>query len=171
MNPIPTKKDLINLILSVLGLPQRPTGPDATKYLRGDGTWTVPPAGGGGTPSATVASETSFGISSNAGASTDYSRGDHTHGSPTDPVPAHVAAANPHTGYQLRTEKAAASGYASLDGSIKVPVAQLPTLDLITAPAASVNFNGQQATSFRVENRSSDPGSPTTGQIWLRTDL
>jgi hypothetical protein len=49
------------------------------------------------------------------------------------------------------------------------------TLDLnlaqIAAPTASVNFNDQQATSFRIENRTSDPGTPTTGQIWLRTDL
>lgn len=49
------------------------------------------------------------------------------------------------------------------------------TLDLnlsqISAPTGSVNFNGQQATSFRIENRTSDPVSPTTGQIWLRTDL
>lgn len=45
------------------------------------------------------------------------------------------------------------------------------TLDTIPAPVASVGFNDQQATSFRVENRTSDPGSPTTGQLWLRTDL
>jgi hypothetical protein len=47
----------------------------------------------------------------------------------------------------------------------------LPSLDGITAPVASVNFNGQQAVSFRIENRTSDPGSPAVGQIWLRTDL
>jgi hypothetical protein len=45
------------------------------------------------------------------------------------------------------------------------------TLDAIPVAVASVNFNDQQATSFRVENRTSDPGTPTTGQIWLRTDL
>lgn len=45
------------------------------------------------------------------------------------------------------------------------------TLDEIAAPVASVSFNDQQATSFRIENRTSDPVSPTTGQIWLRTDL
>lgn len=45
------------------------------------------------------------------------------------------------------------------------------TLDAILAPVASVNFNDQQATSFRIENRTSDPVSPTVGQIWLRTDL
>lgn len=47
----------------------------------------------------------------------------------------------------------------------------LPTLDGITAPVGSVNFNDQQATSFRIENRTSDPGTPTVGQVWLRTDL
>jgi len=45
------------------------------------------------------------------------------------------------------------------------------TLDEIPAPVASVSFNGQEATSFRIENRTSDPASPTVGQVWLRTDL
>lgn len=44
-------------------------------------------------------------------------------------------------------------------------------LDQMAAPSASVNFAGQQVLSFRLENRTSDPGSPTTGQIWLRTDI
>ena len=38
-------------------------------------------------------------------------------------------------------------------------------------PTGSVDFNGQQALSIRFENRTSDPGSPATGQVWLRTDL
>jgi hypothetical protein len=33
------------------------------------------------------------------------------------------------------------------------------------------NTTAQQAVSFRLENRTSDPSSPTVGQIWLRTDL
>ena len=45
------------------------------------------------------------------------------------------------------------------------------TLDQINVATSSVNFNDQQALSFRIENRTSDPGTPTTGQIWLRTDL
>jgi hypothetical protein len=45
------------------------------------------------------------------------------------------------------------------------------TLDAIPAPVASVNFSGQQTVSFRIENRTSDPGAPSAGQIWLRTDL
>jgi hypothetical protein len=39
---------------------------------------------------------------------------------------AHVSAANPHTTLQLRTEKAVANGYASLDAGGKVPAGQLP---------------------------------------------
>lgn len=47
----------------------------------------------------------------------------------------------------------------------------LTRLDQFAAPTASVSFNDQQALSFRIENRTSDPVSPTVGQIWLRTDL
>lgn len=45
------------------------------------------------------------------------------------------------------------------------------TLDAIDAPVASVGFAQQQATQLRIENRTSDPGSPAVGEIWLRTDL
>ena len=40
-------------------------------------------------------------------------------------VSAHEAASDPHPGYQLESEKGAANGYASLDGSGQVPVSQL----------------------------------------------
>lgn len=53
----------------------------------------------------------------------------------------------------------------------KLGGADVIRLDELAAPAAAVNFNGQQATSFRVENLTADPVSPTVGQIWLRTDL
>lgn len=98
---------------------------DGTKYLRDDGTWQVPP-GGGTTPSDTVASETAFGVSATAGVVGAYSRGDHTHGSPTNPVTAHEAAADPHTGYQRESEKNAASGYAGLDAGTKIAGTQIP---------------------------------------------
>jgi hypothetical protein len=39
--------------------------------------------GGGGTPSNTVVAETSYGQAATAGAATAYSRGDHTHGTPS----------------------------------------------------------------------------------------
>ena len=58
--------------------------------------------GGGGTPSTTVVSGTTPGLSPVVGVSTDYARGDHSHGTPT--VPAHTAlsalawASSGHTG-------------------------------------------------------------------------
>ena len=45
----------------------------------------------------------------------------------TSAISTHAGEADPHTGYQKESEKAAASGYASLDGTTKVPIAQLPT--------------------------------------------
>lgn len=41
----------------------------------------------------------------------------------------------------------------------------------VGTPIASVDFNQQQALQLRIENRTSDPGSPAVGEIWLRTDL
>ena len=58
--------------------------------------------GGGGTPASSVVSETSFGQSPVVGTSSDYARGDHSHGTPA--VPAHSAlsslawASSGHTG-------------------------------------------------------------------------
>lgn len=34
-----------------------------------------------------------------------------------------------------------------------------------------VEGRGEQAKTFVIENRTSDPASPITGQLWLRTDL
>ena len=38
-------------------------------------------------------------------------------------------------------------------------------------PDAAVQFSQQQALQFRVENRTSDPTTPSAGEMWLRTDL
>lgn len=40
---------------------------------------------------------------------------------------AHIAASDPHTGYQKESEKGAANGYASLNSSVLVPTSQLGT--------------------------------------------
>lgn len=51
------------------------------------------------------------------------------------------------------------------------------TIDNATVTPAKLNLNGNvefqqnQALQFAIENRTSDPGSPVEGQIWLRTDL
>lgn len=58
----------------------------------------------------------------------DYSATGHTHDyEASGAVATHAAAGDPHTGYQKESEKASASGYASLDADTKVPIAQLPT--------------------------------------------
>ena len=98
---------------------------------------------GGAAASDTVESETNFGLSADAGAEVLYSRADHTHGSPANPITAHEAAsdphtqyttaaevdssistheasADPHTGYQKESEKDAANGYAGLTAGSKI---------------------------------------------------
>lgn len=89
--------------------------------------WSLPEGSGSGAGSSTVVSETSFGQASSAGTSSNFSRADHTHGTPTNPVPAHEAAGDPHPGYQLESEKGAANGYASLSAAVIVPASQLAT--------------------------------------------
>jgi hypothetical protein len=60
---------------------------------------------------------------------------------------------------------------AKADDSTLAATVQGYTLDTFADPVAAVGFNGQQALAFVIENRTSDPGSPVTGQIWIRTDL
>jgi hypothetical protein len=48
---------------------------------------------------------------------------------------------------------------------------QTYTLDTFANPVASMDFAQHQTLQFVIENRTSDPGSPVSGQIWLRTDL
>ena len=59
------------------------TAMDNPTSARVDVTITSTGGGGGGIPSSTVVTETGYGQSSTAGAASTYSRGDHTHGSPS----------------------------------------------------------------------------------------
>jgi hypothetical protein len=74
--------------------------------------------GGGGTPSTTVVSETTPGLQPVVGTSTDYARGDHSHGTPS--VPAHTAlsalawASAGHTGSATAVAAWDAAGAASV---------------------------------------------------------
>lgn len=91
-----TKGDLV--AADTTGTLQRvPVGPNAD-VLTADSAdtkgvdWQVPSGGGGGSPSNTVVTETSFGQASTAGVAAPYSRGDHTHGTPAAPTAASVGA-------------------------------------------------------------------------------
>ena len=74
--------------------------------------------GGGGTPSTTVVSGTTPGLSPVVGVSTNFARGDHSHGTP--PVPAHTAlsalawASAGHTGSATAVAAWDAAGAASV---------------------------------------------------------
>jgi hypothetical protein len=68
-----------------------------------------------------------FGDAASAGADTNKAAPVlHKHAMPANPVTAHEAAADPHTGYQKESEKGALNGYASLDAGGKVPDTQIP---------------------------------------------
>lgn len=93
------------------------TSPTGTKG------WFSQPSGSG-TPSDTVTAETSLGgASSNAGVATTYSRGDHTHGTPSDPVPAHNGLTAPHAAATSIGGKAIPSaGFQPLDAAIQTHI-------------------------------------------------
>jgi tail fiber protein/uncharacterized protein DUF5907 len=127
------------------------------------------PAGGVSSPSGTVASETAFGVSSSAGVSDDYSRGDHTHGSPTNPITAHEAAADPHTVYQLESEKNQPSGYAGLDASTNIPAGQVATASLEDDAVTFAKMQNITAASKLLGRGDSGSGDPQ--EITLGTNL
>lgn len=102
-NPMTTAQDLIRG--DTAGAPARiavGANGQVLKVVSGAVAWANESAGGG-TPSSTVVSETAFGAAAAAGIATAYSRGDHTHGSPTNPVTGHEAAGDPHTQYMLES--------------------------------------------------------------------
>lgn len=100
ISPLTDQPDLLEFVLlSNVGAVGGPGGPlDAQGKLP---LAQMPDGVGGGTPSDTVAAETSYGIAAAAGTGTDYARGDHTHGTPAAPTPASIGAAtsgHAHTG-------------------------------------------------------------------------
>jgi hypothetical protein len=122
------------------------SGGGTTNFLRADGTWAAPPGGGG-------LSDGDYGDITVSGSGT------------------------------VMTVDSGAVAYSELSGvpstfapsahatSHKLGGTDVILLHELGLPTGSVGFNGQQALSFRFENRTSDPGSPATGQVWLRTDL
>lgn len=108
------------------------SGGGTSGFLRSDGSWVSPP---GATPANSVTEGISFGQLPVVGTGVTFARVDHQHGTPEDPMPAHLGALDPHQGYQLRTEKDVSGGYPGLDSDSKISYTQLPQF---TAGAAGV---------------------------------
>jgi hypothetical protein len=71
----------------------------------------------------------------------------------------HEVAADPHTGYMLESNiGVAANNYVQLDG-----LGKLPTID-------GANLQNVPST-FYIEERDSDPISPTVGQMWVLSNI
>lgn len=86
----------------------------------------------------------------------------------TAAVSAHEGAADPHTGYQKESEKGAAGGYASLDGSTLVPVAQLPAATTAAKGVVELATDGESAANVAVQGndaRMSNARTPTVHSI------
>jgi hypothetical protein len=106
----------------IQGVPVANAAPAANQVLRfSAGQWrpaTLPAAPGAVTPGNSVTTEQAFGQANNAGTSANYSRADHTHGTPADPIPPHQADATAHnvagdvTGTVGTTRVAAIQGVA-----------------------------------------------------------
>jgi hypothetical protein len=79
---------------------------------------------------------------------------DQVDGDISDSLAAHVAASDPHTGYQKESEKNAASGYAGLDVDARLATARLPLQALLGLSFAgdgsdgAVNLDGTNTYSW-----------------------
>jgi len=58
-----------------------------------------------------------------------------------------------------------------LDPDVIGTVKSSVKLNELQNPDGSVEFNQKEALQAVIEKRTSDPGTPVDGQIWLRTDL
>jgi hypothetical protein len=83
----------------------------------------------------------------------------------------HQNTIDPLPQYLMRYEGGSSPGAVSwgdIGGTLTAQTDLQAALDGKQASGSYANSNG---TNFAIENRTSDPGSPATGQIWLRTDL
>lgn len=128
-----------------------------TEVLTADSTevtgvdWEPGGGGGGGTPSNTVVAETSFGQASGAGASTNYSRGDHTHGTPAAPsVPSAAVTVVTETAFGQASSAGVAATFSRGDhthGTPTAPTAASVGADPAGTAAAAVTTHNADTTA------------------------
>ncbi|WP_275558503.1 hypothetical protein [Streptomyces sp. 5-6(2022)] len=138
--------------VAVTGTPTSGQVPTATSSTAA--TWQTPAAGP--SAAATVTAQTSFGATSSAGAATTYSRGDHTHGTPTlptaststagvvqlDGTAADIAA--------LGTQAAGSTGKAADAGHVHPTTGVLPTVGGNLTGAVTSNRSATSDVAYAV---------------------
>lgn len=129
--------------------------------------------GGGGTPASSVVSETTFGQSPVVGTSTDYARGDHSHGTPA--VPAHSALST--LGWTSSGHTGSATSVAAFNGGGTAQAVQATTDETMlvrrggtlqwVAIVAAVGLIGAAETyqDFNTADITTDGGSVAPGVI------
>lgn len=120
------------------------------------------------TPSDLVISATTFGQSPDKGSSLRYAREDHTHGTPENPLPAHLAALDPHNMY-LR-----ADGTRALTGNLSAGTKRITSLG---APVSANDAANKAYVDSRIQGLdwkesvkgklSTPPVSPSVGDRYL----
>ena len=122
--------------------------------------------GGGGTPSNTVVTETTYSQASTAGVSTNYSRGDHTHGTPALPTPGAIGAATTghnHTG----TYDPAGSAASALSSALAADV----PLGSSTPSAVSITAVGSAGSSGSSSHQDHTHAGPGFGSVTAQTSF
>lgn len=113
--------------------------------------------GGGGTPASSVVSETSYGQQPAVGTSTDYARGDHTHGTPPAIPPASSVVSE--TSYGQSSQVGTSTNYARADHSHGTPAAIPAATTVVTE--TSFGQSSQVGTSGNFAREDHSHGTPT----------
>ncbi len=152
---------------------------DSNKIYKATSTtnWTEIGAAGGsvswGSIAGTLADQTDLNTALSGKAASSHNHAEVYE--PAGTVASHVAAADPHTGYQKESERGVANGYASLEADGKVPAAQLPSSgsDPWTYLKLASDFTTSSASAVDVTGLGFTPASNATyefvGRLMVRT--
>lgn len=127
--------------------------------------WQPGGGGGGGTPSNTVVTETTFGQASNAGAATAYSRGDHTHGTPTSPaVPAPGGSVVTEQSFGQGSAAGVSAAYSRTDHTHGTPAAPtVPTASGTVSAETTYGIASAAGAAATFSRGDHTHGSPSLG--------